>query len=56
MAARERKPRCEYCQKPIKGKAIRKVVVGQAHIFCSELCWALFRYGVPLEEVYLDWS
>ena len=56
MMVEEKKPQCEYCQRPIRGKAIKKVVVGQVHFFCSELCWALFRYQATLEKVYLDWS
>ena len=58
MAERENKSlqNCEYCGQSTRGKKVEKRVVGEKHIFCCELCWALFRYKYPKEKIWLEWS
>ena len=47
---------CNYCDQPTGEVKVTKVVVGVKHTFCSELCWALFRYDYPKEKIWLEWS
>jgi len=56
MKRGKRNPKCEYCEQPTRGQSVKKLVVLKRHIFCSEICWVLFRYGVKKDKVFLDWS
>ena len=56
MTEAKKKEMCEYCDQPTEDRKVLKVVVGVQHIFCSELCWALFRYEYPKNKIWLEWS
>ena len=38
---------CEFCDRPIVGEPVRKVLRGKAHTFCSEFCFRLYFYKAP---------
>ena len=38
---------CEFCQRPIKGRPVRKALRGKEHVFCSEFCFRLHFYNAP---------
>jgi hypothetical protein len=40
--------RCEYCGRPIEAETVAKVIRGKRHTFCSEFCFRLHFYGVPV--------
>lgn len=46
---------CQYCGRTIKGKPVKKVLRGQVHIFCTEMCFRFHYWKVPkfdLNAVY----
>ena len=38
---------CEFCDRPIKGEPVVKVLRGKKHTFCTEFCFRLYFYKVP---------
>lgn len=47
--------KCEFCGRPIKGEPVEKVLRGQKHIFCTEMCFRFHYWKVPkfdLNPVY----
>lgn len=38
---------CEFCDRPLKGTPVQKVLRGKTHTFCSEFCYRLFFYKTP---------
>jgi hypothetical protein len=38
---------CEYCDRPIMGEPVSKVLRSKKHTFCSEFCFRLYFYDVP---------
>lgn len=38
---------CEFCDRPLKGTPVQKVLRGKTHTFCSEFCFRLFFYKRP---------
>jgi len=41
------KKECEFCERPLKGAPVEKVLRGKKHTFCSEFCYRLFFYKIP---------
>jgi hypothetical protein len=39
---------CEFCRRQFDGKRVRKMVRGDPHVFCSESCFVMWRYGRPV--------
>jgi hypothetical protein len=39
---------CEYCGRPIKKKPEVKVLRGTTHTYCSDFCFKLDFYDVPI--------
>ena len=39
--------RCEFCQRPIKGQPVKKVLRSKEHLYCTEFCFRLAFYDVP---------
>ena len=56
MSKEKKDSACEYCGQTTEEKTVKKVLVGVKHVFCSELCWALFRYDYPKDKIWLEWS
>lgn len=44
----DREIKCEYCGRPIKNKMVDKVIRGKKHTYCSEFCFRLHFYDVPI--------
>lgn len=39
---------CEYCSRPIKKNPVTKILRGKKHQFCTEFCFRLSFYDVPV--------
>lgn len=42
-----KRKQCEFCDRPLKGEPVHKVLRGKTHTFCSEFCFRLFFYKTP---------
>ena len=40
--------RCEYCTRPIITESTIKTLKEQKHVFCSEFCFRLYFYDIPI--------
>ena len=39
--------KCDYCQKQIKEKPVRKMMKKKKYVFCTEMCFRLHYWQVP---------
>jgi hypothetical protein len=43
-----KKQKCEYCSRLITSKPVNKILRNRKHVFCSEFCFRLYFYDVPV--------
>ena len=43
--------KCAYCSQEIEEKQVRKTIRGKRHTFCTEYCYILHHYRMPLHDM-----
>ena len=46
--------KCEYCGENFSREPTRKVIKGEQHIFCCEMCYRFYHYRVPKHDMNVE--
>ena len=43
--------KCDYCGRAFEKGAVKKTIRGKRHVFCSEYCFVLHHYNMPVPDM-----
>lgn len=43
--------KCDYCGQKFEKGGVEKIIRGERHIFCTECCYVLYHYKMPVLDM-----